>query len=64
MSNNHPNHLIEWPECWNPSYTGPSLIGWGSKGPEDKRIQDLTYATKIAYEELTQLENNNVTQTF
>ena len=59
MSHN-PNHTIEWPECWSPHYTGPSLIEQrNSKRSEEERRQDLTAATQIAYEELTQLENHN-----
>ena len=54
-----PNPTIEWPKCWSSHYTGPSLIGWNSQNLGDKRRQDLTAATKIAYEELTQLENHN-----
>ena len=60
MSHNlNPNHTIDWPKCWKPNYTGPSLVGWHSKNSEDVRLQDLTYATQIAYEELTLLENHN-----
>ena len=58
MSHN-PNHTIAWPKCWKPHYTGPSLIGWSSENSEERRLQDLTYATQIAYEELTLLENHN-----
>ena len=58
MSHN-PNHLIEWPECWSPHYTGPSLIGWNSQNLGDKRLKDLTAATQIAYEELTLLDNHD-----
>ena len=56
---NHPNHLIEWPKCWSPHYSDPPLIGWNSQNLGDKRLKDLTAATKIAYEELTQLEKHN-----
>ena len=55
----NPNHLIEWPERWSQHYTGPSLIGWSSENSEDRRMQDLTYATQIAYIEITDLENHN-----
>lgn len=55
----NPNPTIEWPKCWSPHYAGPSLIGWNSQNQEDKRLEDITYATQIAYEELTQLENHN-----
>ena len=55
----NPNPTIDWPECWSPKYTGPSLIGWNSQNQEDKRLKDITWATQIAYEELTQLENHN-----
>ena len=55
----NPNHAIDWPKCWKPNYTGPSLVGWRSENPEERRLQDLTYATQIAYEELTLLENHN-----
>ena len=58
MSHN-PNHTINWPKCWKPNYTGPSLIGWHSENPEQGRLKDLTYATQIAYEELALLENHN-----
>ena len=54
----NPNPTIEWPECWSPHYTGPSLIGWNSQNQEDKRLKDLTHATQIAYIEITQLENH------
>ncbi len=63
MAGNHtphnPNPIIEWPKCWSPNYTGPSLVGWNSQNQEDKRHKDLTYATQIAYIELTQLESNH-----
>ena len=69
MAGNHssynPNHTIEWPKCWSTGYTGLSLIGWNSENSEDRRMQDLTHATivaydtMVAYEELTQLENHN-----
>ena len=55
----NPNPTIKWPKCWSPHYTGPSLIGWNSQNQEDKRLKDIQYATQIAYEELTQLENHN-----
>ena len=55
----NPNPAIEWPECWSPHYTDPSLIGWNSQNFGDKRHRDLTAATQIAYEELTRLENHN-----
>ena len=55
----NPNPTIEWPKCWSPHYTGPSLIGWNTQNQEDKRLKDITRATQIAYEELTQLENHN-----
>ena len=55
----NPNPTIEWPKCWSPSYTGPSLIGWSSENSEERRLQDLTYATQIAHEELTLLENHS-----
>ena len=60
MSHNlNPNHTIDWPKCWSPHYTAPSLIGWNSKNQQDKRHKDIQYATQIAYIELTQLENRN-----
>ena len=55
----NPNPTIEWPKCWSLHYTGPSLIGWNTQNQEDKRLKDITWATQIAYEELTQLENHN-----
>ena len=58
MSNN-PNPTIEWPKCWSPHYTGPSLIGWNTQNQEDKRLQDIQYATQITYIEITELENHN-----
>lgn len=58
MSNN-PNHFIEWPKCWSPHYTAPSIIGWDSNADESKRKQDISYATQIAYNELTQLKKDN-----
>ena len=55
----NPNPTIEWPECWSPHYTGPSLIGWNTQNQEDKRLKDISYATQIAYIEITKLENCN-----
>ena len=54
----NPNPTIEWPKCWSPHYTGPSLIGWNTQNKEDKRLKDISYATQIAYIEITQLENH------
>ena len=54
----NPNPTIEWPKCWSPKYTGPSLIGWNTQNQEDKRLQDIQYATQIAYIDITQLENH------
>ena len=55
----NPNPTIEWPKCWSPKYTGQSLIVWNTQNQEDKRLKDIQYATQIAYEEITQLENHN-----
>ena len=58
MSNN-PNHLIEWPKCWRPQCTKPAWAGWDSNADESKRKQDISYATQIAYMEITELEKDN-----
>ena len=55
----NPNPTIEWPKCWSPHYTGPSLIEWNTQNQEDKRLKDISYATQIAYIEITKLENHN-----
>ena len=58
MSNN-PNHFIEWPKCWSTKCTKPSIIGWDSNADESKRKLHISYATQIAYMEITEFEKDN-----